>query len=66
MKLYFSKSITTFILVFCEKNCVLGPGLPNGKAEGRDTWEKKGFFSEVTFQVRTEASYNVANELLDP
>lgn len=49
-----------------KKNCVLGPGLPNGKAEGRDTWEKKGFFSEVTFQVRTEASYNVANELLDP
>lgn len=49
-----------------KKNCVLGPVLPNGKAEGRDTWGKKGFFSEMTFQVRTEASYNVANELLDP
>lgn len=58
-------SITTFISVLCAKNSVLGPVLPNGKAEGRDTWEKKGLFSEVTFQVRTEASYTVANELLD-
>lgn len=58
-------SITTFISVFCAKNCAFGPVLPKGKAEGRDTWEKKGLFSEVTFQVRTEASYTVANELLD-
>lgn len=47
-----------------KKNCVLGPALPNGKAEGRDTWANKGLFSEVTFQVRTEVSYAVANELL--
>lgn len=61
-----SMYITTFISVFsAKKKCVLGSILLNWKSEGRDTWKKKGPFSEVTFQVRTEASYTVANELLD-
>lgn len=58
-------NITTSIPVFCVRNVFLNQASLTERLRGEIRGKKKGLFSEMTFQVRTEASYTVANELLD-